>query len=283
LKLRLFSEEPIYPELEKAKLSDSLTALAETLGAGHPFVHLVLSGRSPQERAHELVEGTKLHQVEEVKRLVEGGAKAVAESADAMVRLAKAVNPHTLALRRKYDDLVQGVRTEAYANISKAAFAMTGTSAYPDATFTLRLAFGVVKGWKEDGRDVPPFTTLGGAFRHHEEHGGKEPYALPARWLAAGPTASGRSGSALRTDMHLNFVSTADIIGGNSGSPVINRKGELVGLIFDGNIHSLVLDIAYTEEKARAVAVNAEAIIEAMRAIYGMEWLVWEILGRRES
>lgn len=270
-RMRLFSPAPIHADLEIARLSDSLTHFAGELGGEHPLVDLVLDGKSPSERAWELVSSTRLGDVDERKRLVESGVDGVASSDDPMVRLARAVDPFARDLRRRYESLVKEVRTQAYARISRAAFGLTGTDVYPDATFTLRLAFGVVRGWKEGGKEIPPFTRMAGAYRKFEAAGGEDPYELPESWIEAR--------SRLDLSTHFNFVSTVDIIGGNSGSPVIDRAGDVVGLIFDGNIHGLVLDIAYTEEKARAVSVNAEAILEALREIYRAERLVTEIVG----
>jgi hypothetical protein len=271
LELMLYSPAPIYPALEKATLADSFTQLAGALGAEHPLVRMVLAGRSPQARAEDLVNGTKLLPPDARRELAKGGKKAIDASADPMIVLARTVDPYARAVRRKYEDFVQAVEREAYANITRAVFGVRGTSVYPDATFTLRLAFGVVKGWSEDGKDVPFATDLKGAFEKHERHKGVEPFKLPPSWLAA------RQSLNLQTPF--NFVSTADIIGGNSGSPVVNRKGELVGIIFDGNIHSLALDIAYTDEKARAISVASQAILETLRKVYGANGLARELAG----
>ena len=266
---RLYSPAPIYPELEVAKLTDSLTHFASKMGREHPLVQIALAGKSPADRAYELVSGTALLDIEARKSLVEGGKEGLEKSEDAMVQLALAIDVYGRNARRAYEDLVTSVRTEAYAKISKTAFAATGTSVYPDATFTLRLAFGVVKGWTEGGKNIAPFTQMAGAFEASEQAGNAEPYELPQSWLKSADKVAG--------DTRYNFVSTADIIGGNSGSPVINRAGEVVGLIFDGNIHGLVLDIAYTEEKARAVSVHADAIVEALRSIYGFDRILKEL------
>jgi hypothetical protein len=273
LELELYSTAPIYPELEKTTLRDSLTALSTSLGAEHPLTRIVLGGRSPDDRASEVVSGTRLSEVQVRRETAAGGSKAIRESKDPMIALARSVDPYARAARKRFEDLVQGVEREAYAHISKARFAAQGTRAYPDATFTLRLAYGVVKGYLDEGRPVPPFTTLGGAFEKYDQFQGKDPYRLPKSWLEA------RSRLDLSTPF--NFVSTADIIGGNSGSPVVNRAGNQVGIIFDGNIQSLVLDIYYTEEKARAIAVASPAILEALRKIYGAEGLAAELTGKK--
>ncbi|HVR76558.1 MAG TPA: S46 family peptidase [Planctomycetota bacterium] len=272
LELALYSTAPLYPSLEKVTLADSLTQLAAYLGAEHPLTAMVLAGRSPADRANDLISGTKLIDVAARKEVAAGGKAAIQTSTDPMIILARTVDPHARAARRKYEDLIQAVEREAYAHISRAIFSIRGTSVYPDATFTLRLAYGLVKGWSEDGVMVPPFTTIGGAFEKHDAHQGNPPFNLPASWLAA------RGKLDLSTPF--NFVCTADIIGGNSGSPVVNRKGEIVGIIFDGNVHSLILDISYTDEKARAVSVASTAIVEALRKVYGAEQLAREIEGK---
>ncbi len=272
LELNLYSTAPIYPLLEKATMVDSLTHFSTHLGAEHPLVRMLLGGKSPRDRAIELVNGTNLMDIQVRKEIAKGGRAAIQASSDPMIVLARVVDPYARAVRRKYEDLVQGVERESYGNIARAIFALKGAEVYPDATFTLRLAYGVVKGWEEDGQTVPAFTTVDGAFRKHDLHKGAEPFNLPQSWLDA------RERVDLSTPF--NFCSTADIIGGNSGSPVVNRDGELVGIIFDGNIFSLVLDIAYSEQKARAVSVASPAILEALSNIYGADHLVREIRGK---
>ncbi len=271
LELRLYSPAPIYPELERIELADSLTFLATTMGAEHPLTQMVLSGRSPEDRAGELVSGTDLRDVAFRKELAKGGTAAIRDSKDPLVALARTIDPYARALRKRYEDLVQGVQRQAYGNISRALFAIRGTDVYPDATFTLRLAFGVAKGLEDQGKKIPFFTTLGEAFERHARFEGKEPYQLPKSWLD--------SRGKLNLLTPINFISTADIIGGNSGSPVVNRQGKLVGVIFDGNIYSLVLDIVYTEEKARAISVCSQAILEALKTIYGAGDLAAEMAG----
>lgn len=266
----LYSPAPIYADLETTKLADGLALLAETFGFDDPFVQSVLAGKSPRDRAHELVAGTRLADVQERKRLAEGPPEAVRNSQDPMIKLALLVDPRARAVRKRYEEEVEEPEREAYAKIADARFAVRGTSEYPDATFTLRLAFGVVAGYEEDGRWIPPWTTFGGAFEHEERHRRKEPWILPESWH--------RARDRLDLDTPLNFVSTPDIIGGNSGSPVVNRDAQLVGLIFDSNIYGLTADYIYTEERARAISVHAHAMIEALRKIYGADHLVRELL-----
>ena len=185
-----------------------------------------------------------------------------------MIELARTVDAPARKLRKTGEEQGEALQ-QAYAKIAKARFAVEGTNVYPDATFTLRLAFGVVEGYMEGEERIPPWTTLGGAYQHAEAHGGRPPYALPKRWLDRKDRLD------LRTP--LNFVSTADIIGGNSGSPVVNRAGEFVGIIFDGNLPSLVWDFVYDDNEGRAIAVDGRAIQEALRRVYGAAALANEL------
>jgi hypothetical protein len=274
LQLQLFSDAPIYPDYEKAKLAHSLAYWKRLMG-GDPMVERVLRGRTPEQAARELVDGCKLADVALRKELAEKSASEIATYDDPMIKLALAVDEDARALRKRFEDEVEGVYTAQYARIARAIFAEKGDSVYPDATFTLRLAFGTVKGYEVDGKTIAPFTTIGGAFAHAQAHGNKAPYALPPSWIKA------RDERRLRLDTPLNFVSTADIIGGNSGSPVVNRAGEVVGLIFDGNIQSLVLDFVYDDRVARAVSVDSRAIAHALRSIYSAEALARELTGAR--
>jgi len=273
LKLALFSDAPIYPAFEQAKLANSLAHWRELAGPEDSILTRVLHGRTPEAAAEALVGGSKLADVAVRKSLFEGGKAAIAAAHDPMITLALAVDADARAVRKVREDQVEGVESAQYALIARAMFAEQGESTYPDATFTLRLAFGTVKGYEADGKPVPPFTTIGGAFAHEKAHGSTEPYALPPSWHEA--RAAGR----LKLDTPLNFVSTADIIGGNSGSPVTNRANEVVGLIFDGNIQSLVLDFGYDDRLARAVSVDSRAILEALSSVYGTENLVRELGG----
>ncbi len=269
LEQQLYSEAPIYTDLEIVKLGDSLSLLCEQLGMNHELVKKVLAGKSPRERAAELVNGTALAKVEERKKVAAGKASAIESSKDPMIQLAKLVDPRARELRTTFEQQVEEPQRQAYAKIAAARFKLLGTSTYPDATFTLRLAYGAVKGYEEGGKKVPPWTVMGGAFKHSEEHGGLYPFALPESWQKAKDR--------IKLDTPFNFVSTADIIGGNSGSPVVNRKAEVVGIIFDGNIQSLVLDFIYTDEQARAVSVHSSAILEAIRSVYGADRLSKEL------
>jgi hypothetical protein len=269
LKQDLFSEAPIYDDLETLELGDSLAMYAEIKGMRDDLVQTVLARKSPNARADELVRSTKLKEVGERKRLAEGGIRAIETSTDPMILLARLVDPESRRLRSIYDNQVDEPRRQAYAKIAQARFAVYGKNVYPDATFTLRLAFGQVKGYEENGKQIPWMTTMGGAFAHADSHQNQEPFRLPGSWT--------RHKATLSLATPLNFVNTADIIGGNSGSPVVNRAGELVGIIFDGNIQSLVLDYIYTDTQARAIAVQSAGIAEALKKIYGSERVVSEL------
>jgi hypothetical protein len=272
LEQRLLADQPIYKDFETVRLAESLTWLADELGAGSKLVRKVLAGKSPHERAAELVGGSRLEDVGLRKKLWEGGKAAVDACKDPMIELARLVDPEAREVRKTVE--AQGeVKQQAHAQIAKAKFAAEGTSTYPDATFTLRLAFGVVKGYEEEGKHVPFETTFRGLYERAAEHHNRPPFHLPPRWL--------ERKDRLDLDTPLNFVCTADIIGGNSGSPVVNRKGEVVGLIFDGNIQSLVLDFIFTEQQARAVAVHSRGILEALRKVYDAEDLANELAGKR--
>jgi hypothetical protein len=266
----LLSTAPIYKDLEQVKLADELARLVEWRGGDDELVVDVLAGEGPRQRAAALVNATTLDQVSARKALIDGGQGAVDGSADPMIRLAKLLEPEYRRIRKINDEIEERER-QAYAQISRAITAIEGTSGYPDATFTLRLAFGVVKGYDEDGKWIEPTTTIAGAYEHAAAHAGQDDFDLPDSWMSAKPSVD--------LDTQLNFVCTADIIGGNSGSPVVNRAGELVGLIFDGNIQSLTSDYLYSDEQARAVSVSAAGIKEAIRSIYGAKQLA-EQLGR---
>jgi len=283
LELALFSDEPVYDAFEVVKLADSLTFLAMSLGPEDPLVQKVLSGKSPRERAAELVGGTGLakrggadaERPDTRRGLYDGGQAAVDASTDPMLGLARIVDEESRSVR-KIVETAGEVKRQAHAEITQAVFASEGESVYPDATFTLRLAYGTVKGYEEAGRQVPAITTYADLFERAQSKGDAPPFDLPPRWEKLRLQLEGDD-AFLKTPF--NFVSTADIIGGNSGSPVVNTAGELVGLIFDGNIQSLVLDIAYDDTQARAVSVNAAGILAALRTLYAADALVAELLG----
>jgi len=272
LKQQLFSEAPIYADLETVKLTDSLSYLLERGGADNPLVKQIMAAMSPSSRAAELVNGSKLADVEVRKKLAEGGKQAIDASDDPMIALARLVDAPSRKVRKTYEDKVEEPLRQSYAKIAKARFAVEGENTYPDATFTLRLAYGQVKGYTQQGEQMPPWTTLGGTYPHAVEHGSVPPFELPARWL--------KDKDKLNLDTPYNFVSTADIIGGNSGSPVVNRAGEVVGIIFDGNLQSLVLDFVYSDVQARAISVHSAAIIEALRKVYEANELADELTGK---
>ena len=273
LKLELFSEAPIYDDLETVKLADSLGLMVEVMGADNELVKKVLAGKSPRDRAAELVRGTKLRDVSLRKKLADGGMKAIDDSKDPMIELAKLIDPPARRIRQTFEQQVDEPQRQAYGKIANARFAVYGSSVYPDATFTLRLAFGEAKGYVEAGQEIPWATKLGGTFEHADAHENKEPFELPAIWK--------EHKGKLNPSTPFNFVSTADIIGGNSGSPVVNREGELVGIIFDGNIQSLILDYIYSDQESRAVAVHSAGILEALRKVYAAERLVGELTGKK--
>ena len=259
LELELLSPAPIYDDLEAHRFATELSLFVERRGGDDPLVKTILDGKSPRERAAELVSKSSLNKVEVRKQLAEGGEAAIIASDDPIIALFKSIEPEYRRLREQQDELDE-LNRQSYARIEDAKLAIQGTSGYPDATFTLRLAFGVVKGYKENGEIVPPWTTFGGAFRHEAAHDSKAPWKLPPSWHKA----EGK----IDPSTPLNFVCTADIIGGNSGSPVINRAGEVVGLIFDSNLQGLTASYFYDDVVARAVCVHSSAIREALREIY---------------
>lgn len=268
LQQELFSEAPIYEDLERMQLADELARLVDDRGGNDPLVVAALAGKSPKQRAADIIAGTKLMQVAERKKLAEGGSGAIAESKDPMILLAKAMEPE---YRKMHDvmDAIEEQERQAYAKVTEAKFAVGGDSVYPDATFTLRLAYGKVLGYETDGKKIPAWTTLGGAFEHESLHLTKDPWVLPKSWKEA-------KGN-LKSDTPFNFVCTADIIGGNSGSPVVSKEGAMVGIIFDGNIESLTADFYYTEKVSRAVAVHIAGVLESLRTIYHAPHLAEEM------
>jgi hypothetical protein len=269
LRFALFSPAPIYPQMDMALLADSLQESLDSLGAADPFVKAALNGRKPAEVAKEIVEGTRLIDPEFRKELVKGGQAAIDASTDPAIILARKVDPVDREIKKWMEDNVQSVVTSAGERIGQARFAIYGKSAYPDATFTLRLGYGTVKGYPMNGTEAPPKTTFYGMYDRSLGFDGKGPFFLPPRYLER------RDKVNLSTP--LNFVCTCDTTGGSSGSPIVNKEGELVGVIFDGNIESLVGDDVYNEANNRSVAVHAAAIIEALRNLYDAATLIKEI------
>ena len=275
LEQALFSTAPVYKSLETVTLTTGLAQLKDALGIDDPAVKAALQGKSPAEAAKALIAGTKLEDVAVRKQLYEGGKVAIDASTDPLIVLMRTVDPEAREARKRFDDEVDAVVRRDGATIVRARFAQAGFTQPPDATFTLRLSYGPVKGYEEGGKKVPYCTTFAGAFQHAEEHGNKPPYELAPSWI--------KMKSKLNLQTPLNFVSTADIIGGNSGSPTVNKAGEVVGIIFDGNIQSLALDFYYDDRQARAVSVDSRGIIEALRNIYGANGLADELTGAKAA
>jgi len=269
LELGLYSPAPIHEDFEKLKLADSLGFMVELLGADNALVKQVLDGKSPEARANELISGTKLKDPEYRKELAKGGKAAIDASTDPMVVVARIIDPKGRELRKRYESEVTGVERSNYAKIARALFETEGTKLYPDATFTLRLSYGAVEGYMEDGKKIPPFTTLGGLYARSDSFKHEFPYNLPTRWT--------EKKSALNLNTPFNFVSTNDIIGGNSGSPAINQNGELVGLIFDGNIQSLVGDFMYDPSVNRAISVDSRGMLEVLKKVFDANEIAAEL------
>ncbi|MFY0563878.1 S46 family peptidase [Archangium lansingense] len=266
LRQGLLRDAPIPAELEVVSLTFGFNKLRETLGADDPFVQTVLGREAPEELARALVKGTKLFEVKERQRLLEGGKAAVEASKDPMILLARRVDAQAREVRKRYEDTVESVLKKNGELLAQARLAAHGTTGYPDATFTLRLNYGTVKGWEENGRMVPPLTTFAGAYGRHT---GKEPFRLPDSWMKAQGKVPGET--------PFDVATTNDIIGGNSGSPMVDREGRVVGLIFDGNLHSLGGEYAYVPENNRAVGVHGEGLLQALEHIYGAGRLVKEL------
>ena len=268
LKFQLFSSKPLYTDLELVTLTDGLTYLADTFGPEDPMVLAILRGRSPRKAAADLVTGTQVGDVEFRKKLFEGGIMAINEVKDPMIELARLVDRDAREAR-KILDAAKETKRAAHAEIGKARFATKGTSSYPDATFTLRLAFGEVAGYSEGTQKLPHETHFKGLFERAKSQDNTPPFNLPESWQGAR--------ARLNLQAPVNFVSKVDIIGGNSGSPVVNRKAELVGLIFDGNIHTLPWRHGYDDKVARAISVHAGGITESLESVYSAQNLLREL------
>jgi hypothetical protein len=266
LRLEVFSTAPIYPELETLTLTFSLTKMREALGPDHPFVRKVLGRKSPAQLAAELVGGTKLADVGVRKRLFEGGQAAIDASNDPMIAFARSVDEDMRATRKDAEENINAQLTKYTTEVALARFQVYGTSSYPDATFTLRISYGSVAGYLQDGNTIAPITMIAGLF---ERATGANPYRLPESWL--------KTQASLNQQQPFNFVTTNDIIGGNSGSPIVNRMGEVVGLVFDGNRQSLGGDFGYDGTANRTVAVNVGLMREALEKVYRAERILREL------
>jgi hypothetical protein len=262
---------PIYKDLDELKLAWIFASARRDLGADDPFIQKILGKESPEQLAHRLVSGTHLEDVKVREELYNGGQAAIAASTDAMIVFAASIDADLRAVRKEYEDRVDAPSRAAAERIAKARFAVYGTSVDPDATFTLRLSYGTVKGFTDaQGRNVEPYTTIGGLFHRAT---GAPPYTLPQSWISAKPQLN------LTTPMNLS--TTNDIIGGNSGSPLINKNAEIVGLIFDGNIFSLGGDYGYDATQNRAIAVDSRALLDGLRQVYHLNRIADEIESAR--
>lgn len=276
LKQELLSEQPVYNELEIATLGWSLAKVREDLGPDHPLVKRIFASRTAMEIARAAVLGSRLADIRVDaagnavggfrKELFDGGTERIDASRDSMLELARAFDADARAIRAQVESSVDGPLKQEQERLAQARLAVYGNSNYPDATFTLRLSYGAVRGYLENGASVRPFTDIAGAF---ERHTGAEPFALPASWMAAK--------SRLNAGTPFNFVTSNDIVGGNSGSPVVNQKAEIVGLVFDGNIQSLGGEYGFNEPVNRAIAVHSGVLLEALAKVYGASRLVDEI------
>jgi hypothetical protein len=269
LRFRLFSPAPIYPQLEIARMTGALQLDVEEAGKDDPFVKTVLNGRTPAQAAATLVNGTKLADPAVRKNLIEGGQAAVDASTDPMIVLARDLDPMRRELIKWLQDNVESVEQGAGEQLGKARFAVYGKTTYPDATFTLRLSYGQMNGYPMNGTRAPSKTTFYGLYDRAYSFDLKPPFNLPARY------ADGKAKLDLATPF--DFATSNDVVGGNSGSPVINRRGELVGLIFDGNIESLVGDYVYNGENNRAIAVHTAGMTEALKKLYQADALLKEL------
>jgi hypothetical protein len=257
---------PVYGDLEELTLSFALARMREFLGPDYPLVHRLFAQESPESLTIKLIANTKLADPAYRMQLWNGGAAAVAASRDPMVELARSIDPAARALRKRYEEEVEAPVQSAAEQIARARFAASGTTAYPDANFTLRVNAGTVQGWREGEAVVAPFTQLRGLFARANDY---EPFQLPPRWLDARRK--------LNPDTPLDLSTSNDIVGGNSGSPLLDAQGNIVGVVFDGNIHSIAGAFWYNPADNRAVSVDTTALLEALRVIYGAHALLSEL------
>lgn len=268
---RLFSPAPIYKNFEQHMLADALSLFAETLGCDHTMIKKILAGKNPKARAQELIAGTTLDDIDARKYLVTGGKKTVMQSQDAFIALARLVDAHSRKIRKIFETEIHEVREQAYAKIAKAQFELYGQDVYPDATFTLRIAFGRALGYIEEGISLPYATSIGDTFGHADHHENKEPWKLPESWLIT-------QWKLCTSDKNFNIVTTHDTHGGNSGSPVFDVDCNIVGLLFDGNIYENSNHFMYTDKVERSISVHTAGITEVLRHIYFTERLLQELL-----
>jgi hypothetical protein len=271
-RFQLFSRAPLYPDLQEIMLTLALEECRRELGPDDAFVKAALAGGDPAQVAHQLITGTRIADVAFRRELVKGGAKAVAGSTDPLIQWARRIDPAYRELRKWYEDNVESIESLEGGKIARARFELDGKSVYPDATGTLRLSFGKVAGYPQLTTLVPWKTTFFGLYDRALSFDDRFPFTLPER------IAAHRADVDLATP--LNFVSTNDIVGGNSGSPVLNRDAEYVGLVFDGNVQAFAWDYAFDETQGRTVSVHSAAILEALRKIYGMGYLADELVRR---
>jgi len=270
-KRALVRDQRIDPEVERMQLASWLTAARDELGADDPLVRAFLKGRTPDVAAAALVDASEIETADERAALLDGGAAAIDDCADPMVQAVRELEPVATSYVKRAAQLDATISAQA-EKLGQAIFAAYGTALPPDATFTLRISDGVVKGFPMNGTIAPYKTSFWGLFARASEFDGKPPFDITARWRDAQKS--------LDLDTPFDFVSTADIIGGNSGSPVVNRAGEVVGLVFDGNIEMLPNRFIFTDEVSRSVSVHSRALIEALRKVYDAGRIADEILGR---
>jgi hypothetical protein len=261
----MYSPAPITPSMEIAAIAEYFRFLNQQLGPNDPTVQALLNGRTPERAAAAYVNTSKLQDVAERKRLA-NDPEAVKSSEDGMIALARILDGPARRYRKEFEDRIEAVLMQSAGKVAQARFAVYGANEYPDATFTLRLSFARVAGYRNQAAPVPYTTNFAGLYRRAT---GKEPYKLPARWV--------KMKSAIKLDTPFDFVSTADTHGGNSGSPTVNGKGEIVGILFDGNIEGLPNRFVYTEKQARSVHVSSQGIVEALRNVYRASRILTEI------
>ncbi len=272
IQAQVLNPAPIFKPLEQLQVANSLADLQEALGPDDAFVKQVLAGKSPADRAAELIGGTKLDDVNARKELLDGGIAAVNASTDPLIVVMRQIDAESRTIRKAYEDNVDAVIRKNGGIIAKSRFAIYGDAIAPDATGTLRINYGVVKGYTLNGKKIPYFTTFAGAFEHEKAHGAKPPYVLPKSYHKA------KDAGTLKLDTPIDTVNTADSIGGNSGSPTINKNGEIVGILFDGNIESLPWNFFYDDTVGRTVLTDSRGIIEALQHVYNAKPLADELL-----